>query len=288
MQEKTRERDRRVRRVILVEGSANAAVLLIKLGVGLVSGSLAVLGDAVHSLTDVSNNVVAWVIMRLSSQPPDREHPYGHRKFETLAVLGLATLLTVLAIELGRSALRREAPEIEHSGVGLALMLCVLAVNVGLATWERRQANRLDSDLLRADAHHTFADALTTVVVIAGWQLSTRGYPWVDSAGALCVAALVLYLAWGLFQRVFPILTDSLAIEPEELAHAVCAVPGVLDVHRIRSRWLGSERAVDMVVRVDAQLTTIDSHAIADRVEALLQTDFSVEDVTIHIEPHHD
>ena len=101
-------RDLVVRRIILLEGLANFVVLLAKLTVGLSTGSLAVLGDAVHSLTDVANNAVAWGVMKLSSQPADREHPYGHRKFETLAVFGLATLLTVLAVELALHALRRE------------------------------------------------------------------------------------------------------------------------------------------------------------------------------------
>jgi len=84
------KRDQQVRHVILIEGSANLIVLLAKIWVGLTTGSLAVLGDAIHSLTDVTNNIIAWIVMHLSCQPPDREHPYGHRKFETIAVFSLA------------------------------------------------------------------------------------------------------------------------------------------------------------------------------------------------------
>ena len=168
-------RDRQVQRLILLEGAANLVVLIAKVIVGISTGSLAVLGDAVHSLTDVTNNIVAWGVIRLSNQPADREHPYGHRKFETLAVFGLATLLAVLAIELASHAIRRDKSEVGQDAWALGVMLGVLAVNVVIASWQRYWARRLRSDILLADANHTFADVLTTVVVIIGWQLSARG-----------------------------------------------------------------------------------------------------------------
>lgn len=278
-------RDRRVQQIILIEGAANLLVLTIKALVGFSTGSLAVLSDAVHSLTDVSNNIVAWVVIRLSNRPPDREHPYGHRKFETLAVFGLATLLTVLALELALHAVRREEPEIVHDNLGLVLMLIVLGVNIALATWQRAWAKRLKSDILLADASHTFADVLTTIVVIAGWQLSAAGYAWLDAVCALGVAALVLYLAYSLFRRAIPVLVDQIAVVPELLAEAVRTVPGVRQVRRIRSRWVGSARAVDLVVSVDPTMSTNESHAIADAIEALVESQFEVDDITVHIEP---
>ncbi len=99
------QRDKSVQKVILIEGAVNVVVLLAKLFVGLSTGSLAVVGDAIHSLTDVANNIVAWVVTRISSSPPDREHPYGHRKFETLAVFFLASLLVVLSFGLNKTGI---------------------------------------------------------------------------------------------------------------------------------------------------------------------------------------
>ena len=282
----TEARDRQVLRVIRIEGAANLAVLSLKLVVGLATGSFAVLSDALHSLSDAANNVVAWFVVRLSSQPADREHPYGHRKFETLAVFGLASLLTVLAFEIGLGALRRESQQILHEDWALALMGVVLTVNVGLAIWENRWARRLDSDILKADAGHTLADVLTTLVVIVGWQLSARGYPWLDTLCALGVAGLVLTLAYGLFQRAIPVLVDQMALEPEAIAVAAAALPGVDAVREVRSRWIGAGVAVDLVVEVDAHLPTGDSHAISDRVEALLRKRFGAAEVTVHVEPH--
>lgn len=278
-------KDGQVRRVILIEGAANVAVLVAKLAVGLSTGSLAILSDAVHSLTDVVNNVLAWFIVFHAGRPADREHPYGHRKFETLAVFVLATLLAALALELALQAIRREDAEILRTPWGLWVMLGVLAVNTVLAVWQRSWARRLKSDILFADASHTFSDALTTIVVIVGWQVSAMGYPWLDTLCALGVAAFVLYLAYGLFRRALPALVDQFALDPEAVTATVRAVPGVRAVRRVRSRWVGPDRAVDLVVSVEAALPTADAHAIADAVEQALEARFGVQDVSIHIEP---
>jgi len=244
-----------------------------------------VLGDAIHSLTDLANNAVAWVVVKLSARPPDREHPYGHRKFETLAVFGLATLLTVLALELALHAIRREEAEVGHEFWALATMLGVLAVNVVIASWQWYWARRLRSDILLADANHTFADVLTTVVVVSGWQLSARGYPWIDTICALGVAALVMYLAFGLFRRALPTLVDQFAIDPERLADLVKGVAGVRGVGRIRSRWVGRNPAIDMVIAVDPNISTANAHEIANAIEKLLEERFQARDLSIHIEP---
>jgi cation diffusion facilitator family transporter len=279
------EKDRQVRRIIIVEGLANALVLVTKTVVGVSTGSLAVIGDAIHSLTDVMNNIVAWIVMRVSSAPADLEHPYGHRKFETIAVFGLAAILVVLAFELALQAIRREPTEIATGSWEVGLMLAVLTVNIGLATWQRRWAKRLDSPILLADASHTFADVLTTIVVIAGWQLSAMGYLLLDRICALGVAGLVFYLAFNLFRTAIPVLVDESAIDPEILAAATEKIDGVRKVVRVRSRWMGSERAVDMVVTVDSLLSTADAHIIADRIESVLEQRFEIQDVSIHIEP---
>ena len=279
-------KDQAVQRVLLIEGLANLVIVVLKLVVGLTTGSLAILGDAIHSLSDVANNVVAWFVIRLANEPADREHPYGHRKFETLAVFGLAGLMTVLGFELGLRALQREATEIVSSGWGLALMLMVLMANGLLATWERHWAQKLDSAILVADASHTFSDVLTTVVVIIGWQLSSAGFGWLDTLCALGVAGLVLYLSYRLFKRALPALVDEFAIDPGDLTYAVLSVDGVKSVKTVRSRWLGSNRAVDMVITVDAQLSIAASHEIADQIESLIGRRFDAQDISIHIEPY--
>ena len=268
----------------MIEAGANAAVLVAKASVGWATGSIAVLGDTVHSLADLANNGLALLAVRVAASPPDREHPYGHAKFETLAVFALATLLAVLALELALGALRHGDREVVAPGWGLAVMGGVLAVNLGISFWETRWAHRLDSDILRADARHTFADALTTLVVIAGWQLAAAGYAWLDTAATLGVSALVLALAFGLFRRAIPILVDRSLAAPEEVSAVVDEVVGVHSTRRVRSQVSGGGR-IDVVVGVDARLSTAESHAIADEIERALAERFAAHDVTVHVEP---
>ena len=278
-------REKAVQRVILIEGTANLIVLIAKVVVGLTTGSLAIMGDAIHSLTDVINNIVAWVVIRLSSLPPDREHPYGHRKFETIAVFFLASLMVVLAFELALHAINKVDSDIASSTWELGIMLAVLGVNIALATWQRMWARRLNSDILFADASHTFADVLTTVVVIIGWQLSSMGYLWLDRACALAVSALVFCLAYSLFKRAAPILVDQYALEPELLSSFVREIAGVRKVNRVRSRWIGTDKAIDIIISVDPDISTKESHKIATTIELLIEEKFGVSDISIHVEP---
>lgn len=280
------QRDRRVRRDLYLEGAANLVVLAAKAVVGISTGSLALMGDALHSLTDVANNVGALIVMRHATAPPDSTHPYGHRKFEALAVFVLATLLSVLAVELLLRGVGGEARQVVHSDWGLVVMCFVLGVNLAISIWQGLEARRLDSDILRADARHTFADVLTTIAVIAGWQFAARGHPWVDTATACVVAVLIFFLALGLFRRTIPILVDAAAVDADALRSAVGSLPGVLETRRIRSHHAGSLLSVDITVSVAPDLPTTESHAIADAIERLVEQEFGGENVTVHIEPH--
>ncbi len=279
------KKDKQVRRVILIEGSANLLVLIAKTIVGLSTGSMGILADAIHSLTDLTNNIIAWVVIHFSSLPADREHPYGHRKLETLAVFILASILVVLAFELTLNAINKDDTEVVSSGLELLIMLCVLLINIVVTSWQHMWAKRLDSDILRADATHTFADVLITSAVIAGWQLSAIGYAWADRLCALSVALFIFYLAYSLFRRAIPVLIDEYAIDPVELSNIIKTVSGVKKVYKIRSRWVGKTRAVDLVISVDSTLSTEESHTIADTIESLIENHFGATDISIHVEP---
>jgi cation diffusion facilitator family transporter len=277
--------DVRVRRVLLIEGACNLGVFLAKAFVGLKTGSLALLGDAIHSLADLANNVVALVVVRIASAPPDREHPYGHQKFETLAVFGLAVLLAVLAVEIVIRAADPGEREIAQHDVGLVVMIGALFVNIAVTTWERRWARKLRSEILAADAQHTLADVLVTLGVIVGWQFAARGHPWLDRSFALLVALFVMGLSYGLFRRAIPVLVDGISHEPEEIAGALRRLDGVRSVRRVRSRWAGSNPAVDVVITVAPELSTSRAHDVADEIEKVLLEKFEIDDVTVHVEP---
>ncbi len=281
-------KDDKVQQIILIEGIYNVIVLIIKLIVGLTTQSLAILGDAIHSLTDVLNNIVIWLVMRVAKKPADADHPYGHRKFETMAVFGLASLLVVLAVQLMIQAFQSESRELVSEPWGLALMLVVLTLNLTVSLWQRKWAKRLGSDILFADAQHTMVDVITTVLVIVSWQLSVMGYIWLDKLCAIGVACLVMYFAFGLFQKVVPILVDGFAIDPELLTKAATQIPGVKEVRQVRSRWIGNIKAVDLIIAVDAKLSITESHDIAHDVEDMLVEKFDIADASIHVEPFND
>jgi len=279
------ENDRKVRVVLILEGIANVIVLIAKTVVGIHTGSSAILSDALHSLTDVFNNVFAYIVMRISATPPDKNHPYGHRKFETLAVFVLATLLSVIAIEIVIRAFERIGNPILPSRWGLIVMICVMLVNIALSSWENYQAKRLNSDLLKADARHTFSDVLTTVAVIVGWQLAANGYPIFDFILAVFVSVLVFYLAFQLFRKSIPVLVDEAAVDQTKIVETIEQLDDVVKIERLRSRNIGQETFADVVVTVRANMSTEESHKVADLIEEKLYEKFGIDDVVIHVEP---
>jgi cation diffusion facilitator family transporter len=274
-----------VRKILLIEGCVNLLIMLLKLAVGLMSNSAAIIADALHSLTDVANNVVAWMAVKMAEEPADSDHPYGHQKYEQLAVFIIAFLLSVVAFEVMVSAFRRFGQPVKQSTVGLTIMFITLLVNISLSLWERGWAKRLDSDILHADASHTFSDVLTTLVVIVGWQLAAQGYYWLDTIFAVMVALIILYLAFKLFQRAIPILVDHSELDPKDVSQAVSDIVEVRGVRRVRSRTSSKGHSADVVVMVDPKLSTTDSHLIADDIEKVLADKFDIQDVVVHIEP---
>ena len=278
-------KDKKVQQIIFIEGIYNIIVLVLKLIVGLATNSLAIIGDAIHSLTDVLNNIVIWLVMRVAGKPADKDHPYGHRKFETMAVFALASILVVLAVELILQTFRAESKEIISEPWGLVLMTVVLVLNLSISLWEKHWAKKLNSNILYADSQHTFVDALTTAVVIVSWQLSALGYLWLDKLCAIAVAGLVLYFAFELYQKAVPILVDGFAIDPEKISKTAYEVKDVREVRQVRSRWIGDVKAVDLIIAVDAKLSIKESHDIAHDVEDLLVEKYGVADVSIHVEP---
>ena len=163
----------------------NLAVALAKIVFGQLSGSISILSDGFHSLTDGASNVVALVGLRLAQKPPDANHPYGHRKFETLAAGGIALFLLIIVVEVAQAAFVRfrsgGAPSVTPAS--FAIMLVTLAINIAVVRAERRAATRLSSELLLADARHTQSDVLTSMAVIARARRLGLGYPDSRSAG---------------------------------------------------------------------------------------------------------
>jgi cation diffusion facilitator family transporter len=281
-------RTSQIRRVLLLLLVANFVVVAAKLGVGLVAGSLAVLGDAVHSGVDALNNVLALVVMRVAAKAPDEDHPYGHGKFETLGALAIVGLLSITCFELTRQAINRLAGG-QHptllSDLQFGILGGTLAVNVVVTWYEQRRGKQLGSQLLVADAAHTRADVFITVGVMIGMLLARRGWWWADPALAVVIALLIVRVTYQIASQAVPVLVDQRAIHAAAIQRAAEAVPGVNSAYRIRSRGGAPARYAEVTIAVDKNANVAAAHAIADEVEERLKRDLQLDEVTVHVEP---
>lgn len=277
-----------VNRVLLFVLVLNVVVLVIKSVLGWRSGSLSLMADALHSVTDSANNILGLVAIAFASPYPDRDHPYGHHKYEAVGALGVAAFLGVACLEIVQSAADRillggRTPEIEP--FMLWWMLLVVGINIFVAFYERRVGLKLGSQILIADARHTMSDIWITLTVIVGSIGVYFGYGWLDLVLALPVAILVFRSGWEVLRENLPWLVDEMAIAPEAIHDVVMQVPGVINCHDIASRGLiGRQVFIDMHLIVDAS-DLRKAHAITEAVEAQLEARYSPVRVTIHVEP---
>ena len=277
-----------VRRVLWWVLAANLLVIVAKLAVGLRSGSIAILGDAGHSGVDALNNVVALLAIRLASEPPDAEHPYGHGKFETLGALAIVSFLSITCFELLTGAVGRlvagvSPPRLEP--LTFAVLAATMPVNVAVAVAERRFAVRLRSEMLAADARHTLADVLVTASVLGGLVLVRLGWTGADAWLAIVVAGVIARSGWQILRRTVPVLVDRRALHPETIRQIVTAMPGVEGATEIRSRGRPGEAFAELTIRVDPRKNVGEAHAIADSVERRLRAVEGFYDVVVHVEP---
>jgi cation diffusion facilitator family transporter len=225
----------------------------------------------------------------LSDPNPDRDHPYGHDKYEALGALGIAGFILVTALEILRTAIERLSSGLSPlrlDGQDLMLLLIVLGCNLLLAAYERSEGRRLGSPLLLADAKHTSSDIWTTVVVLVGLAGAVvLGQNWLDVALAIPLCLLLGRACWQVLRTNLPWLVDQIAIAPEAIHEVAMGVPGVLNVHDIASRGvLGQRVFIELHMVVDANdLPT--AHRITELVEEHLEERFGHVRCTIHLEP---
>jgi len=277
-----------VRRVFIGLLVANLAVVGVKLWVGFASGSLAILGGAVDSCVDALNNVVALIVIHVAAKEPDEDHPYGHGKFETLGALAIVGFLSITCFELVRGAVNHLVSgthRVDVSNWQLGWLALTLGANVLITWYEHRRGTELGSELLVADAAHTRADVFVTVGILVSVLLMRRGWWWADSAVAIMVALVIVFVAYRILVRTVPVLVDERALPPRDIQDAAQAVPGVKSAYSIRSRGPSDLRYAEVTVCVDRHADVESAHAIADQVEERLKRDLRLHEVTVHVEP---
>ncbi|MBW4522215.1 MAG: cation diffusion facilitator family transporter [Scytolyngbya sp. HA4215-MV1] len=278
-----------VRRVLLITLCLNLVVMGLKVWVGWWTGSLSLLADALHSVTDSANNVLGLVASRFSSPVPDREHPYGHQKFEAVGALGIAAFLGIACFEILQGAIERilkGSEPVRISGPELWFLLIILGINIFVAFYERHVGRRVGSPILIADAQHTMSDVWVTISVLAGligiWIFK---FQWLDIVLAFPVALLVFFSGWSVLKQNLPWLVDEIAIAPEAVHEIAMTVPGVINCHAIASRGIvGRQVFIEMHLVVDVK-DVESAHQITEEVESRLEQRFGPARILTHVEP---
>jgi cation diffusion facilitator family transporter len=268
----------------------NVALSAAKLGVGLLTGSIALIAEFLNSFFDLLASVFAYLGIYKASQPADSSHPYGHEKFENLSALLQVVLIVLTAAGIAWTAIMRlvQPQRIESSELGIAVMACALAVDYFFGNYLLRVSRRERSAALETDAYHFTSDLWSGAAVIAGLACASVGFPQGDSIAALIVAGMMAKVSYELGGKSLGVLLDSGADggQIKAIAAILAKEPQVKGYHKLRTRHMGSMLVVDMHILVDDRLALSKAHAIANRIEARIARRVpGVKDVTIHVEP---
>jgi cation diffusion facilitator family transporter len=267
----------------------NLAVALAKIGFGYFSGAVSVLSDGFHSLIDASSNVVGLIGIRAASRPPDEDHPYGHRKFETVASGTFLLFAGLVVLEVLRNAFNHlvgRTPDHQISLASFVVMAATVAVNLFVIWYESRAAKQLSSEMLAADAMQTRADVWSSLTVIAALAGTRLGWPILDPLAALVVAGFIGYGGWQIFHATTGILSDRVVMHDKDVEHVVMSVSGVLGCHHIRTRGSEDHVFLDLHVWMAADMRLDEAHRISHVVKDKLMARYpGIADAIIHIEP---
>lgn len=266
----------------------NLAVAVVKIALGHYTGTVSILSDGFHSLTDSASNVVALVGVSIAQRPPDANHPYGHRKYETMASIGILIFLIVVLVQVLVTALDRflhgGTPRAYPEGIGI--MSVTVVVNVFVVAYELRAGRRLNSEVLLADARHTRSDVLTSVAVLGALVGVWLGYPVLDPLAAVVVAGFIGHAGWQIAKDANRILSDEIVIEEREVRDVLRGVPDVLGCEKIRTRGPADHVFLDLHLWLHPDTSLRAAHDTSHQAKDRLMARFpQLADVVIHIEP---
>lgn len=261
---------------------------MAKLVLGYATGAVSVISDGFHSLTDAASNVMGMIGLRASRKPPDEDHPYGHRKYETLAAAGIFVFLLFVVMEVTRAAINRlyggAAPAV--TVVSFVVMLATLAINLVVVGYEGREARRLSSELLLADALATRSDVLTSCTVLFSLVAVRLGYPVLDAVGGLVIAFFIARTGWEIGRNTSRVLSDRVVLAEDDIRRVVMSAPEVVGCHQIRSRGSLDHTFLDLHVWFPPDMALYEAHRLSHVVKDRLMAAYPhIADAIIHIEP---
>jgi cation diffusion facilitator family transporter len=279
-------------RTAFLSVASNSALILLKVIAGTVTGSVALLTEAVHSSIDLIASLVALFSVRKAGEPADESHRYGHDRFENLAAAIEGVLILVGSAVIAFEAIRRLLGHgrVHTVGFGIAVVGVSIVVNLVVSTLIARTARATESAALHGDAAHLRTDALTSAGVLVALALvKLTGAQWLDPAVALAVAASIVLTGVRLLSRSSRVLVDE-SLPPEEVAVIREAIEqlaphGVVGYHELRTRRAGARRYVDMHLQFRAGTSLEDAHRTAHELQDLIAKRLHDVDVLIHLEP---
>ena len=283
-----------IRKVTLVGGLVDVILAVGKLVGGFASQSQALIADGIHSISDLATDLLVIIAARHASHEADSEHPYGHGRIQAIATAILAFSLAVVALSIAWDAVTRLKGDADLLSPGwMAVLIAAVSVIAKEVVYQytNKTAKALNSSLLRANAWHSRTDALSSIIVIVGVVGVMVGFPWADAVGAVGVGLIILYAAFKIGREAVDELIDT-GLDQSTLAlmhHTILQVPGVIGVHELRTRRMGSQLLADMHIHVDPLISVSEGHSIGDRVMSLLGRKFKrLTDVVVHIDPEDD
>jgi cation diffusion facilitator family transporter len=280
------------RRTAALSVASNATLILLKLIAGTVTGSVAILTEAVHSSIDLVASLVAFFSIRKADEPADESHRYGHEKIENLAAAIEGMLILVGSAAIAFEAIRHLVTHgrVHSVGLGIGVVAVSLIVNLGVSSRLARIAKRTDSPALAGDAIHLGTDALTSATVLVGLVLvDLTGAQWIDPVVALAVAVVIVTTGIRLLSRASRVLVDE-SLPPDEIEVIRSGIEsfasrGVVGYHELRTRRAGSRRYVDLHVQFREGTSLENAHRIAHELQDLIESRLHGTDVLIHLEP---
>jgi cation diffusion facilitator family transporter len=272
--------------------ASNSALILLKVAAGAITGSVAILSEAMHSSIDLIASIVAFISVRKADEPADADHRYGHEKIENLSAAIEGMLILVGSGVIAYEAIRHlvVGAKVESLGIGIAVVGVSAVANLVVGTIVARRARATESAALEGDAAHLRTDALTSLGVLVGLTLvQVTGATWIDPIVALTVAAAIVVSGVRILTRSSRVLVDE-ALPGEEqraISEAVRAFGprGVAGYHQLRTRRAGARRYIDLHVQFRAGTTLEEAHAIAHELQDAIRARLGGADVLIHLEP---
>jgi cation diffusion facilitator family transporter len=276
---------------------SNATLVLGKLVIGLITGSVSVISEAIHSGIDLVAAAIALVAVRTAQRPADREHPYGHGKIENLSGTIEAILIFLAAAWIIYEAVHKliASTPVEMPGLGIAVMATSALANYLVSRMLFRVGKETDSIALQADAWHLRTDVWTSagvmiglaVILVMRWLFPSVPVNWIDPLAAISVALLIIKAAWDLTRQSVRDVMDTCLPEEELrwIRDHLRTIAGVCGFHELRSRKAGPQRFVDFHLKVDRHLSVEVSHRMAHEISGAIKSHFGEASVTIHVEP---